>query len=351
MIFEEQIPLAPLTTFRIGGLARYFCVATSEAELIEAFAFARARGLSTLVIGGGSNMLVGDAGFPGLVIQMGLKGIRESRGASESGIVRVEVGAGESWDGLVDFCVGKGYWGIENLSLIPGTVGAAPVQNIGAYGCEAKDIIESVRVIDSATGAALTLGNAECLFGYRDSKFKGPEGKGLVITGVTFVLSTVPRPNLSYKDLKEYFAKRTGDAGTLAVEAPSLSDIRSAVISIRQSKFPDLARFGTAGSFWKNPIIGADAFAVLKTAQPLIPSYPAPDGRVKIPLAWILDVVCGLKGHAAGKVRLFENQPLVLTVEFGAASGEVEAFAREIEGIVASKTGIIIEREVNSVLC
>jgi UDP-N-acetylmuramate dehydrogenase len=340
MIFEEQIPLAPLTTFRIGGLARYFCIATSEAEVIEAFAFARARSLSTFVLGDGSNVLVGDAGFSGLVIQMGLKGIKESVSGD---VVRVEVGAGESWDGLVDFCVQNGYWGMENLSLIPGTVGAAPVQNIGAYGCESKDIIESVRVIDSATGAARTLTNAECLFGYRDSLFKGPVGKSLIITNVTFVLSTVPRPNLAYKDLKEYFAKGTS--------VPALADIRAATISIRQSKFPDLFRFGTAGSFWKNPIISADAFAVLKTAHSLIPSYPAPSGRVKIPLAWILDVVCGLKGHAKGRVRLFEQQPLVLTVEFGATAGEVEAFAREIEDIVASKTGIIIEREVNSVLC
>jgi UDP-N-acetylmuramate dehydrogenase len=340
MIFEEQIPLAPLTTFRIGGLARYFCVAISEAEIVEAFAFARARSIPTLVLGGGSNMIVGDAGFSGLVIQMGMRGIKES---VSDDVARVEAGAGESWDGLVEFCVGKGYWGMENLSLIPGTVGAAPVQNIGAYGCEAKDSIESVRVVDSATGAARTLTSAECLFAYRDSLFKGPAGKGLVITSVTFVLSTVPRPNLSYKDLKEYFAQ--------GARVPSLADIRAAVISIRKSKFPDLTRFGTAGSFWKNPVISANAFAALKTDHPLIPSYPAPEGRVKIPLAWILDAVCGLKGHAKGKVRLFERQPLVLTVEFGATAGEVEAFAREIEGVVASKTGIIIEREVNSVLC
>jgi len=232
---------------------------------------------------------------------------------------------------------------MENLSLIPGTVGAAPVQYIGAYGAEAKDTIESVRVIDSATGKSRVLSSAECAFGYRDSLFKGPEGEGLIIVSVTFRLSLLPRPNLSYKDVREYLAARN-------VPEPTLTEIRQAVISIRQSKFPDLSLFGTAGSFWKNPIISAEAFAELKKAYPLIPSYPAGE-RVKVPLAWILDVVCGLKGHARGRVHLFRNQPLVLTVEIGATAAEVDAFAREIEATVRGKTGIIIEREVNSLLC
>ncbi|MFA6158658.1 MAG: UDP-N-acetylmuramate dehydrogenase [Candidatus Paceibacterota bacterium] len=341
MTFEEHIPLAPHTTFRIGGEARYFCAVTSREELLEAFAFADSRKVKTLVLGGGSNILIGDSGFPGLVIQMNLRGIREEVAGD---LVRLEVGAGESWDGLVSFCVDRGYWGMENLSLIPGTVGAAPVQNIGAYGTEAKDIVESVSVVRPATGESRLLSNAECGFGYRDSVFKRVDGKGLVITGVTFVLSKKPRPNLSYKDLGEYFAAH-------GIATPALSDVRDVVISIRKSKFPDLSRFGTAGSFWKNPVISLEAFTALRATHPLAPSYPAGFGAVKVPLAWVLDVVCGLKGHVEGPVHLFSNQPLVLTVEKGATAAQVDAFARSIESVVRAKTGIIIEREVNSLLC
>jgi len=315
----------------------------SEDDVRLALGFASSKGVPFLIIGGGSNLLVGDGEFPGLVIRMAVRGVREDASSDD---VRIEAGAGESWDDLVGLCVGRGYWGMENLSLIPGTVGASPIQNIGAYGCEAKDIIESVRVIDSATGEARTLSNAECLFGYRDSLFKGPEGRGLIVTGVTFRLSKRARPNLSYKDLKDYFSSMEKGA-----HEPTLADIRAAVISIRQSKFPDLGSFGTAGSFWKNPILSAEAFSSFKIDHPLAPSYPQPDGSVKVPLAWVLDAVCGLKGYAKGPVHLFRNQPLVLTAEFGATSAEIDAFARGIEAVVRAKTGIIIEREVNSVLC
>lgn len=340
MTFQENVPLASHTTFRIGGTTRYFCVISDEGELREALSFASSRDLPFFILGGGSNVLVGDGEFEGLVIKMSARGIREEVSGD---FVTLEVGAGESWDEFVAFCVDRGYWGIENLSLIPGTVGASPVQNIGAYGVEVKDVIESVFVVDSATGNSRTLSNSDCVFAYRDSIFKRPEGKTLIITSVLFRLSLSPRPNLSYKDLKEYFMNRN-------VAEPTLSEIRQATISIRQSKFPDLSLFGTAGSFWKNPIVSTEAFESLKTAYPLMPSYPA--GKdVKIPLAWILDVVCGLKGHAKGRIHLFKNQPLVLTVETGATATEVNAFATEIEAVVRDKTGIIIEREVNSLLC
>lgn len=340
MRFEERISLAPHTTFRIGGTSRYFCEPVTDAEVREALSFATGKGIPFLVLGGGSNMLVGDGEFPGLVIKMNLRGIRESVSGDT---VELEVGAGESWDELVEFCVAKGYWGMENLSLIPGTVGASPVQNIGAYGVEVKDLIVSVSVIDSHTGEGRVLSNVDCAFAYRDSIFKSIAGRHLIITSVTFGLSTRPRPNISYKDLTEYFAGK-------GVSEPSLRDIREATIAVRRSKFPDLNQFGTAGSFWKNPIISANDFARLKASYPLIPSYPAGE-RVKVPLAWILDNVCGLKGYAQGRVCLFKNQPLVLTVEFGAAAEEVKAFAASIEAVVREKTGITIEREVNMILC
>lgn len=344
--FRENVPLAPLTTFRVGGAARYLCEARSEEDLRAAAAFAKERGLSLLVLGGGSNMLVSEEGFPGVVARMTMAGV--TRG-ERNGAVFVSAAAGESWDGLVAQTVAWGLWGLENLSLIPGTVGAAPVQNIGAYGTEVKDVIESVRAMNLDTGATREFSNAECRFSYRESFFKTEEGKRFAILSVTFRLSAAPRPNLSYKDLAEAFAENP---------SPSLAKIRDAVISIRTGKFPDLAKVGTAGSFWKNPIISAAKFAELSARYPGMPSFPvvppasaAPFGaaQVKVPLAWILDRVCGLKGYAQGKVGLFKNQPLVLVAERGAAATDVLELEGHVRGLVREKTGIEIEREVQIV--
>jgi UDP-N-acetylmuramate dehydrogenase len=289
------------------------------------------------MLGGGSNIVLSDGGFDGLVVKNEMKGIRESR---EGDAALVDAQAGELWDDLVAHCVEKGYWGLENLSLIPGTVGASPVQNIGAYGVEAKDTIESVRVIDMRTGKEETFSNEECKFAYRTSVFKRLDGRHYAIVSVRFRLSLAPKPNLSYKDLKVRFAGR---------EEPSLSDIRRAVIDIRTGKFPDLKEVGTAGSFWKNPIISESLFRSLRERYPLVPAFPTPDGSVKVPLAWLLDNACGLKGYVKGSVGLWKNQPLVLVAHAGATQAELDAFADEIAGVVMQKTGIAIEREVESI--
>jgi UDP-N-acetylmuramate dehydrogenase len=338
---RERESLAPHTTFKIGGEARHLARVSSVEEAREAIAFAHGRALRIFVLGGGSNLLASDAGFDGLVIKNEIMGI-EARVDGDDALV--SVGAGEPWDGFVAYCVEKGLWGVENLSAIPGTVGAAPVQNIGAYGVEVKDLVVSVGTIDMRTGEARTFTNAECDFSYRESFFKTEEGRSFMIASVLFRLSAKPRPNLSYRDVNEYFIKK-------GVATPTIGEIRAAVTEIRAGKFPSLDEVGTAGSFWKNPIIPAAEFARLKAAFPLVPSFPAPEGMAKVPLAWILDHACGLKGHKVGKVGLYKNQPLVLYAEKGATSGEVEAFATAIERAVREKTGIAIEREVKGLSC
>lgn len=334
MTIQENIPLAPYTTFKVGGNARYFVVVQTLDELKAALEFARARGLQRFVLGGGSNVVIADAGFPGLVIKMELKGI-ERADAGDS--VFVSAMAGESWDGLVAKTVEWGLWGIENLSWIPGTVGAAPVQNIGAYGTEVMNVIDAIHVIDLSTGQGRIMSNAECRFSYRDSIFKTAAGKDLVIVSVRFRLSTKRAPNLSYKDLKEYFAGKP---------APTQLEIRDAVIAIRKGKFPDINLIGTAGSFWKNPIVPSAVYERLRVEYPAMPSFPVDVARVKVPLAWILDNVCKLKGFTKGNVGLFERQPIVLVAKRGATFAEISAFEREVAAAVKAKTGIDIEREV-----
>ncbi|MDE1875177.1 MAG: FAD-binding protein, partial [Patescibacteria group bacterium] len=262
----ENIPLAGLTTFRVGGSARYFSTVKSEDDIITALAFARERNAPIFILGGGSNIVVPDGGFPGLVIKMELSGMSfQDKG---EGKFRAVVAAGEGWDAFVAETVRRGLWGLENLSHIPGTVGAAPVQNIGAYGVEVGGAIISVRALDRETGAAREFSNEECRFGYRDSFFKTAFGKRWIITSVTFDLNPAPQPNVSYKDLAEHFAGR----------APSQAEIRDAVIAIRKNKFPDLSETGTAGSFWKNPIIPQSRFAELSERYPGMPSFPAGTG-------------------------------------------------------------------------
>jgi UDP-N-acetylmuramate dehydrogenase len=335
MNIQENIPLAPYTTFKVGGNARYFCSVKDIEGLKGALAFARARNLCIFILGGGSNIVIADVGFDGLVIKMDMKGASYEKKGQD---IFVTAWAGEAWDDLVAKSVEWGAWGMENFSLIPGTVGAAPVQNIGAYGCEAKDTIESVQVIDSSTGEEKILSNSDCGFGYRDSFFKSSAGKSLVIVSVTFKLSAAPKPNLAYKDLKEFFVNQTA--------TPSHGEIREAIIKIRTGKFPDLSVIGTAGSFWKNPVMTQGQYDHLKAQYPNTPSFPAPAGMIKVPLAWILDNVCHLKGMMKGNVGLFEKQPLVLVAKKGATAAEIKAFESEIRATVKQNTALDIEPEV-----
>lgn len=350
---KENVSLAGDTTLKVGGLAKYFVSAKTEKEIKEALARATSEKLPVLVLGGGSNILVGDGGFSGIVIQIKMGGFSYEDGGGARILARAA--AGVSWDVFVADTVSRGLWGLENLSGIPGTVGATPIQNIGAYGAEAKDTIKSVRALDMRTGEEKVFSNAECRFEYRDSFFKSLEGKNFIVLEVTFKLSKEPKPNISYKDLQDFFAKKDGRIFESVSRSEahkrenaahlSAADIRKAVLEIRSKKFPDLSKVGTAGSFFKNPIISSEQFEELKSKYPELPFFPA-NGGVKIPLAYILDKICGLKGFKKGKVELFQNQPLVLVNTGGATAKEILKFVAEIKKVVKEKTGIDIEEEV-----
>jgi len=333
MSIQEHISLAQYTTFKIGGNARYFCSVDSEDELIEVVQFAQKKSVRILILGGGSNMLISDKGFEGLVIKMNIKGITSHGG-------HVSVGAGEMWDDLVAYGVNAGMYGFENLSAIPGTVGAAPVQNIGAYGTEASQLIVSVRALDTQTMKFIELSNSECVFGYRDSLFKHQKGR-YIITSVIFFAHTVGQVNIEYKDLKEYFKKEIEHKTT-----PNSIQVRNAVISIRAAKLPDWKQWGTAGSFFKNPIVSQAKFDDLKKTYPDLPHFVESDTNIKIPLGWILDKICNVKGLKHGRVRVYEKQALVLVSEPGATADEVTSLARILIDCVKEKTGIEIEGEV-----
>ena len=330
LVIEEHVPLAQFTTFKIGGLARFFCTVTDEGQLLEAVQFSKDQKIRILILGGGSNVLISDEGFNGLVIKM------EIETMTTNDLV-VSAGAGIMWDDLVANTIEQGLFGLENLSAIPWTVGAAPVQNIGAYGAEVSGVIQTVRALDTTTLKFVELANEQCAFGYRDSIFKRQKGR-YIITRVDFRLSKVGNTNISYKDLRIYFeGKKT---------APSPVEVREAVINIRWNKLPDWKLWGTAGSFFKNPVVSAQKYAELKETYPDMPGFLEQSGMFKIPLGWILDKVCNVKGMNKGNVSVFEKQALVLVAKPGAHSSEVMELAHELMHCVKEKTGIEIEGEV-----
>ncbi|MEA2715135.1 MAG: UDP-N-acetylmuramate dehydrogenase [Candidatus Parcubacteria bacterium] len=343
MEIKENIPLSSYTTFKIGGPARYFCIVADETELIEALEFAHGKKLPVFVLGGGSNILVSDEGFSGLVVKIEMKGIsyrtdRAGKKGADAESCLVEAAAGEVWDEFVENTVSRGLYGLENLSAIPGTVGAAPVQNIGAYGAELSENIVSVRALDTATRSYVTLSPADCHFDYRDSIFK--HRKGLyVITRVDFRLSKNGKVNVSYRDLQDYFAKR-------GASRPSLKEVRDAVIEVRANKLPDRKRWGTAGSYFKNPIVPLERFIGLKKKYGELPGYVEPDGRIKLSLGWILDKICRVKGFSVGHASTYEKQALVVVAHPGATAADVIGLSHELTKRVKDATGVDVEGEV-----
>lgn len=331
---QENVPLSNHTTFGIGGEAEQFVVARSEEEMVMFTDYVQGHELEVHVLGGGSNLLVSDLGVKGLVIKNEIKGISHK---VEDKHVLVTAGAGEDWDAFVIHTVEAGWWGLENLSSIPGTVGATPIQNVGAYGVEVGDLIHAVKVYSLRDKKFITLDQSACRFGYRDSIFKSESGKDFIVVNVTFKLSTTPNPQIHYKDLAEYFSERASEI--------TQSDIRNAVVEIRSKKFPNWKQFGTAGSFFKNPVISAEHFAELSKQYEGLPGYPTNDGKVKVSLGWILDRVCNLRGYKEGRVGIYENQSLVLINLGGATEAEVIKFADNIKEKVFFKTKIQIEME------
>jgi UDP-N-acetylmuramate dehydrogenase len=339
---REHAPLAPLTTFRVGGPARFFAEPEGEAEVAEALAFARAEGLPTAVIGGGSNLLVADRGFSGLVLRPRLLGM-VVEGAE------VEVGAGEPWDGFVAWAVERGLAGVECLSGIPGDVGATPIQNVGAYGQEVAESILSVRALARATGEPRTFTAAECGFGYRDSVFKREEANRFVITRVRFRLRPGGGGSLAYAEL----AKKLG-----ARPAPSLAEVRAAVIELRRSKSmvwdPADENHRSAGSFFMNPTVSADvADAAEARAVALgavgpgehMPRWPSAGGAVKLSAAWLIEHAGFQKGTGEGRVGLSTRHSLCVVNRGDATAAEIVAFARRVREGVKERLGVALTPE------
>ncbi|MEK9160534.1 MAG: UDP-N-acetylmuramate dehydrogenase [Patescibacteria group bacterium] len=334
MTIQEHVPLASLTTLRVGGPASYVATCTSVEDVRTALAFAKDHTLSYYLLGGGSNVLASDEGYKGVMILMRLEGISF---VAEDERVLVRAAAGAAWDSVVEEAAARELWGIENLAGIPGTIGAAPIQNIGAYGAELKDTLESVEVLDATTGEMHTLSQAECELAYRDSRFK--REPHLIVIEVTLALRKNGIPKIEYKDLLN--AKEQG------ADLSSPAAIGRVVREVRRGKFPDLRTMGTAGSFFKNPILTLGKYAALKELYGEVPSFPHPHG-IKIPLAFVLDRVLNLRGFRQGPAWLFGSQPLVLALDREGRAEDVESLARLVEQKVFDATGITIEREVRS---
>lgn len=332
----QNKPLKDLTTFRTGGTARYFCRVRTIGDVADACSFTRDKNLTIFVLGGGSNILVSDSGYDGLVIKNEIEG---TAFVDEQTTVSVIAGAGVVWDELVEETVSHGLYGLENLSLIPGTVGAAPIQNIGAYGVEVCEAIVAVDVYDAERFVHRRMSGRDCDFSYRSSIFKQEKGKRLIVTAVHFQLKKGGELKMSYPDVDAYFNKH-------AITKPTLKDVRKAIIYIRRNKLPDIKKIGTAGSFFKNPIITPEHYDRLKKLFTGIPGYPASSG-IKVSLGWLLDHVCHLKGFKKGNVGLYEKQALAIVNNSGrATTHEIRMLADFVSKEVYKKTGIAIEPEV-----
>jgi UDP-N-acetylmuramate dehydrogenase len=335
MQFQPSVPLAPYTTFRIGGPASWFAEASEEQHVTAAVEFARARNLPLFILGGGSNLLVSDAGYPGLVLHMALRGIAEN-------CLDLQVAAGENWDTLVSFAVNRGYAGIECLAGIPGTVGATPVQNVGAYGQEVAETITSLRAYDTERNQFVELGARDCGFAYRRSIFNSAARGRYILTQVRYRLRADAPPNLAYADLQRYFA---GHAG-----APSLAETSAAVRQIRHAKGMLIVEGDrdcrSAGSFFKNPIVAQAHFERIAAAcAGRVPSYPAETGTVKLPAAWLVEQAGFPKGFGTGAAGISSRHTLALINRDHASAADILALRDQIVAAVEEKFGIRLEME------
>jgi len=334
LTIERDFSLRHLNTFGIEASAAAYLRITAAGQLAEIARDASLNGLSQLVLGGGSNIvLTGD--FPGLVLHMMIEGI-DVIGA-DADAVYVRAAAGESWHGFVQWTLAQGWGGLENLSLIPGSVGAAPIQNIGAYGAELKDCFHAVTAYDRETGRIFTLDRDACQFGYRDSVFKRALCERAIILDVTFALPKRWQPNIRYADVAQELAAR-------ALQMPTPRDISDAVIAIRSRKLPDPAQLGNAGSFFKNPVISAGRRDALLVDHPQLVNYAQPDGSVKLAAGWLIDQ-CGWKGKQLGAAGVYEKQALVLVNRGGATGRDVTQLAAAIAADVLARFAVRLEPE------
>jgi UDP-N-acetylmuramate dehydrogenase len=341
----ENIPLAPLTTLKIGGPARYFVEAQNAGGVQEAVTFARARDVPLFVLGGGSNLLVSDAGWPGLVLKIAIAGVERQREPNEEGRVVFNAGAGESWDRFVSHAVMARCAGVECLSGIPGSVGGTPVQNVGAYGQEVAETIESVELLDLKDGQIRELCREACGFGYRTSIFNTTERGRFIILRVTYALVPGGEPNITYADVKRQFDGRE--------TPPNLAEVREAVRHIRALKGMLLVAGDedgqSAGSFFKNPVLTEDEHADLQqraSARGLaLPSYPALESHQKVSAAWLVERSGFAKGYGLGRVGISTKHALAIVNRGGATAAEVIALKDQIQQRVEEIWGVRLEPE------
>src|SRR5581483_5110382 len=340
MLIREHVPLAPLTTLQVGGPARFFCEVRSIQELREAAAYARQRSLPLFVLGGGSNLVISDTGWPGLVVKIAIGGI-ERRPSSSI----FEAGAGVDWDHFVAYVVERNFAGVECLSGIPGSAGGTPVQNVGAYGQEVAETIESVLVLDARDGEIRELCNEACGFSYRTSTFNTGEQGRYIVLRVDFILLEGGQPRITYADLQRHFANST--------EPPTLAATRHAVRQIRAAKgmliTPGDADSRSAGSFFKNPVLSDHEYSALQhRAQERglrIPSYPALDRYRKVSAAWLVENSGICKGYSRGRVGISRKHALAIVNHGGATAAEVVALKEEIQQRVAETWGVLLQPE------
>ncbi|MDD3711179.1 MAG: UDP-N-acetylmuramate dehydrogenase [Patescibacteria group bacterium] len=332
----ENIKLSDYTTFKIGGLAKYFVVVKSEEELFATINWANKKDEKIFVLGGGSNLLFSDDGYDGLVIKNEIKGL-EIVSENESEVI-VRVYSGEIWSKLVYFTIENGLYGLENTFYIPGTVGASPIQNIGAYGTEIKDVFYNLKAVDIKTGEGRFFNLEDCNFSYRDSVFKKELKGKYFILWVEFKLSRSGKLNLNYPDVQRVLEER-------GIKEPSLRELTEIIREIRDSKLPNPAVLANAGSFFKNPIINPEHFKVLKEKFPDIKSFVDEQG-FKIPAGWLIEQ-CGFKGKTFGPVGIYEKQALIIVNHGGAKQKDVLGLVENIKQEVKNRFDIDLEEEVN----
>jgi UDP-N-acetylmuramate dehydrogenase len=334
LTLSTDVSLQAFNTFGIAARARRYLRITDPAQLAQLAADPALNTLPRLVLGGGSNLLL-TRDVEALVLHMGLLGKEIVGETADSVLVRAQ--AGESWHGFVQWTLAQGLGGLENLALIPGTVGASPIQNIGAYGAEVKDLFHALTVFDLADGSTRTMTAAECRFGYRDSVFKHAEGKDLIVLDVTFALPRAWTPNLRYAELAQELA-------TAGIATPTPQQAGDAVVAIRRRKLPDPAEIGNAGSFFKNPVVSAGECTRLLAAWPALVHHRQADGSEKLAAGWLIDQ-CGWKGRTLGRAGVYPKQALVLVNAGGATGEDVMALARAIQRDVRERFGVELEPE------
>ncbi len=338
MLVESNISLKAFNTFGIDVKARLFAAFQTIDDLVEVLSDSKLREEKRLILGGGSNILL-TSDYDGLVLKNELYGIELID--EDNDYYYVQAGAGENWHEFVMTCIENDWAGLENLSLIPGCVGASPMQNIGAYGVEIKDRFEYLEALNLTTLQVEVFELEDCHFGYRESIFKRELKDEYIITSVVYRLFKTPQLNTSYGAIESELQK-------MNIKHPTIRDVSNAVIAIRSSKLPDPAEIGNSGSFFKNPVISNDHFDQVKAAHPTIVAYPAGPGKTKVAAGWLIDQA-GWKGFTRENYGVHKNQALVL-VNYGGASGkEIYDLSTEILNSVRDKYGITLEREVNIV--